>query len=222
MNIEGKKIYSTKVYFAHKLLFGIARKAADKSEKEPEQAIVSLIFSFNCMEAFINETIGSTELFYGGWRTEAEHELYEQMLSLQSSKASTLDKYKKSKKLFTKNHWDRTKSPYKEFETLRNLRNSIIHKPPEVIKGELTIGQGEYKYNSKYERPDVELQELLKLGITQPIVGDGSWLDSIMTPELARWSCQVALDVIDNFLTSLQEGRFKELMIEQMSLSIDD
>ncbi|TMO72162.1 hypothetical protein CWC17_14605 [Pseudoalteromonas sp. S3785] len=222
MNIEGKKIYSTKVYFAHKLLFYIARKAADKSTEEPEEAIVSLIFSFNCIEAFINETIGSTELFTGGRRTEAEQELYEQMLSLQSSKASTLEKYKKSKKLFTKNHWDRTQSPYKEFETLRNLRNSIIHKPPEVIKGELTIGQGEYNYKSKYERPDVELQELLKLGIIKPILRDGSWLDAIMTPELAEWSCQVAFDVINNFLTSLHEGRFKELMIEQMSLSIND
>ena len=160
MSIQGKKIYSKNVYFAHKLLFEIAKKASQNTDENPEQAIVSLIFSFNCLEAFINETIGSSELFCGGRRTPQEKELFEKMIVLQQEKSSTLDKYKKSKRLFTRNHWNKSESPYKEFEILRNLRNSIIHKPPEVILGELTIGEGQYTYSSKYERPDDELNHL--------------------------------------------------------------
>ncbi|MCS0048908.1 MULTISPECIES: hypothetical protein [Vibrio diabolicus subgroup] len=221
MGIEGKKIRSTNVYFAHKLLFGIAKKAAMQTNEEPEQAIVALIFSFNCLEAFINETIDSTELFCGGRRTEKERELYEQMLCLQKSKESTLDKYKKSKRLFTNNHWNRSLSPYKDFEILRNLRNSIIHRPPEVINGEMTIGEGLYKYTSKYERPEDELMELSNLGIIGTIQANESWLDLIMTPKFSDWCCDVAKGIIDNFLSSLHEGRFKDKMIEQMSLQED-
>lgn len=36
MGIEGKKIRSTNVYFAHKLLFGIAKKVAMQTNEEPE------------------------------------------------------------------------------------------------------------------------------------------------------------------------------------------
>ncbi|ELF6907132.1 hypothetical protein ACTFUH_003551 [Vibrio cholerae] len=221
MSIEGKKLYSTNVYFAHKMLFDIAKKASRQTNAEPEQAIVALIFSFNCLEAFINETIGSTELFCGGRRTEKEKELYEKMLCLQKSKESTLVKYKKSKQLFTNNHWNRSLSPYKDFEILRNLRNSIIHRPPEVIIGELTIGEGRYKYTSKYERPEDELTELSKLGIIGTIQANESWLDLIMTPKFSDWCCNVAENVIENFLSSLHEGHFKDQMIKKMSLQQD-
>jgi hypothetical protein len=219
VSIEGKKIYSTSVYFAHKTLFNIAKKAAANVNNDPEQALVSLIFSFNCIEAFINETISSSELFHGGRRTKIENELLEKMLELQQSKKSTLDKYKKSKVLFTTNHWNKSLSPYKEFELLRNLRNSIIHRPPEVILGELTIGQGQYQYSSKYERPEKELQELANMGIVESIKANESWLDIIMIPKFADWCCTVAESVIDDFLLSLHEGTFKNRMIEQMSLS---
>ncbi|NMH66511.1 hypothetical protein [Shewanella salipaludis] len=218
MSIEGKKIYSKNVYFAHKLLFEIAKKASQDTDENPEQAIVSLIFSFNCLEAFINETIGSSELFCGGRRTPQEKELFEQMILLQQEKSSTLDKYKKSKRLFTKKHWNKSESPYKEFEMLRNLRNSIIHRPPEVILGELTIGKWQYTYSSKYERPDKELTYLAQEGVIGSIQGKESWLDLIMTAKFAEWCCKVAMDIIANFLDSLHEGKFKELMAEQMSL----
>lgn len=219
VSIQGKKIYSKKVYFAHKLLFEIAKKASENTNENPEQAIVSLIFSFNCLEAFINETIGASELFCGGRRTHKEKELFEKMILLQKSKASTLDKYKKSKILFTKNHWNKDLSPYKEFETLRNLRNSIIHRPPEVILGELSIGEGEYTYSSKYERPNNELIELADMGVIGTIQGDESWLDLIMTVSFAEWCCQVTEDMIENFLGSLHEGKFKERISYQMSLA---
>ncbi|PKF56421.1 hypothetical protein CW748_10740 [Alteromonadales bacterium alter-6D02] len=218
MSIQGKKIYSKNVYFAHKLLFEIAKKASENTNENPEQAIVSLIFSFNCLEAFINETIGSSELFCGGRRSPKEKELYEKMLLLQQSKESTLDKYKKSKILFTKNHWNKSLSPYKEFEILRNLRNSIIHRPPEVILGERTIGEGQYTYSSKYERPDNELEELAEMGIIGSIQGNESWLDLIMTTSFSEWCCKVTEDIIENFLNSLHEGKFKERMTDQMSL----
>ncbi|WP_102505620.1 hypothetical protein [Salinivibrio kushneri] len=218
MSIEGKKIYSKNVYFAHKLLFEIAKKASQATAENPEQAIVSLIFSFSCLEAFINETIGSSELFCGGRRTPKEIELFETMIVLQQEKSSTLDKYKKSKRLFTKNHWNKTESPYKEFEILRNIRNAIIHRPPEVILGELTIGEGKYTYASKYERPEEELNYLAREGVIGSIQGKESWLDLIMTAHFAEWCCKVATDIIANFLDSLHEGTFKERMLEQMSL----
>jgi len=222
VSIEGKKVYSKNVYFAHKLLFEIAKKASQDTAESPEQAIVSLIFSFNCLEAFINETIGSSELFCGGRRTPQEKVLFEKMILLQQEKSSTLDKYKKSKRLFTNNHWNKAESPYKEFEVLRNLRNSIIHRPPEVILGELTIGEGQYIYSSKYERPDEALNHLADEGVIGSIQGKESWLDLIMTTQFAEWCCQVAMDIISNFLDSLHEGKFKKLMLEQMSLVQND
>ena len=85
----------------------------------------------------------------------------------------------------------------------------------------MTIGEGLYKYTSKYERPEDELMELSNLGIIGTIQANESWLDLIMTPKFSGWCCDVAKGIIDNFLSSLHEGRFKDKMIEQMSLQED-
>lgn len=217
-DIKNIQIRSKNVYFAHKVLLDIARKAEQDVVNDPKQAIVSLVFSFNCLEAFINETISSSEIFLGGRRTEEEKELANQLISLQKGRESTLCKYKKSKRLFTKNHWNKTESPYKEFELLQKLRNAIIHRAPEVINGESRIG-GTWIYTSAYERPEKELQELFDFGVLDEIQGNESWLDLIMTKKFASWCCRIAEEVINNFLFSLHDGKFKDEMINKMGVT---
>ncbi|WP_417698642.1 hypothetical protein [Psychromonas sp.] len=53
-------------------LYEIAVDARDRTEEHPEQALVSLIFSFNALEAFINETVTCCKVTLGG--RFAEHE----------------------------------------------------------------------------------------------------------------------------------------------------
>jgi hypothetical protein len=219
--LHGKKITKIRVHFAHHTFYSIAENARDNISSDPNSALISLIFSFNTIEAFINETISSRELFSGGRISKNEVKLYQGMKNMalgRKNNSSTLVKYKKAKRIFTKEVWNNKKSPYKEFFILQELRNAVVHRSPEVIKSEKLFRIEGQTFTVKYYRPEKQISELVKEGIINPIIGDDSWLECLKTKEFCDWCCQVAVDVINNFLNSLDEGRAKELMIDQMAL----
>lgn len=190
------------------LLFSIALNAQKKVKTEPEQALVSLIFSYSALEAFINETLCVREQFSGGRLTEEEKKFYTLMLQLQEKKDSTEQKYHLSKILFTGHPWEKGNNAFQRFDFLKKLRNELIHKKSETTETTRDVGLRETAINlPKHTRSLIK--GLKQRGLIDETNEMGSWLDSIQNEKFAKWCCDTAIIMTDEFIEMLPEGRYK-------------
>ncbi|MCX8904291.1 hypothetical protein [Vibrio parahaemolyticus] len=224
-DIKGKVIRGRKVHFAHRRFYSIAQHAKDNVESNPELAIVCLTFSFNTIESFINESLCSRELFCGGRLSDREIRMYNDLKRLvtgrNAHKVSISSKYKKAKGIFARERFRHNSYPDQDFETLRKLRNAVIHRAPEVIVSERIIGESGTNYRVEYFRPKAQLNRLVALGVIDSFNEGDSWLYSIENKAFCEWCCEVALNVTSYFLNALEPGVYKERIIEQMSLEFE-
>jgi hypothetical protein len=218
MDFRGKIIKSTHVFFRSGFLYKIALEASNKVENEPEQALVSLIFSYNSLEAFINETAMSCEIFSGGRRTNKERDFYDLINQMQDDQVSTAEKYHTAKEYFTDKRWDRGGKVFQNFTLLTLLRNELIHRKSEVVKQEKVIGgeKSEIDLCSIRKKLYSRLKDKKLVTNIDP-TADESWIDSVQNPQFAKWCCETALDMTTEFFSYLPEGHFKNKMMEQMS-----
>ena len=223
--LKGKVIRGRKVHFAHRRFYSIAEYARDNVRNNPDLAIVCLTYSFSTIESFINESLCSRELFCGGRLSDREKRMYDDLKRLvtgpYSHKASTIQKYKKAKNIFSRQRFCSDSHPDRDFEVLRKLRNAVIHRAPEVILSERMIDEKGVTISVEYHRPKAQLNYLVSIGVLDTFDESDSWLYSIETPDFCAWCCRVALDVTNFFLNSLENGVYKDKIIEQMSLEIE-
>ncbi|EGQ8902787.1 hypothetical protein GKA42_23910 [Vibrio parahaemolyticus] len=223
--LKGKVIRGRKVHFAHRRFYSIAKYARDNVRNNPDLAIVCLTYSFSTIEAFINESLCSRELFCGGRLSDRERQMYDRLKRLvtgrDAHKVSILKKYKTAKNIFSRQRFRPNSQPDQNFEVLRKLRNAVIHRAPEVIMSERVIGENGVTLNVEYPRPETQLKYLVSIGVLETFDEADSWLYSIETTQFCEWCCRVALDVTNFFLSSLENGVYKDKIIEQMSLEIE-
>ncbi|EGQ7881781.1 TPA: hypothetical protein SLZ57_002186 [Vibrio cholerae] len=220
--LKGIVIRGRKVHFAHRRFYSIAKYARDNVHNNPDLAIVCLTYSFNTIESFINESLCSRELFCGGRLSSREIRMYDELKRLvtgrDAHKVSISQKYKKAKGIFSRQRFRPNSHPDRDFEVLRKLRNAVIHRAPEVILSERVIGENGVTISVEYPRPTAQLNYLVSIGVLVAFDEADSWLYSIETKEFCEWCCCVALDVTNFFLKSLENGVYKDKIIEQMSL----
>ncbi|EJG1707951.1 hypothetical protein CDB79_RS00585 [Vibrio parahaemolyticus] len=223
--LKGKVIRGRKVHFAHRRFYSIAKYARDNIRNNLELAAVCLTYSFSTIESFINESLCSRELFCGGRLSARERRMYDDLKRLvtgrNAHKVSISQKYKKAKVIFSRQRFRSNSHPDKDFEILRNLRNAVIHRAPEVILSERVIGENGVTISVEYPRPKAQLNYLVSIGVLETFDEADSWLYSIETTEFCEWCCRVALDVTNFFLNSLENGVYKDKIIERMSLEIE-
>ncbi|EJC6747109.1 hypothetical protein QRC94_004712 [Vibrio vulnificus] len=223
MDLQGQIIKSTHVFFRAGFLYKIALEASKKVENEPEQALVSLIFSYNSLEAFINETATSCEIFSGGRRTDKERDFYYLINQMQDNRESTAEKYHKAKEHFTGERWDKGGKVFQNFALLTSLRNELIHRKSEVVKQEKVIGGEKSEIDLCSIRKKLYSRLIDKKLVTNidPTAYE-SWIDSVQNPRFAKWCCETALNMTTEFFSYLPEGHFKNRMMEQMSFQADE
>ncbi|MGS0690779.1 hypothetical protein [Shewanella sp. 30m-9] len=223
--LKGKVIRGRKVHFAHRRFYSIAKYARDNIRNNPDLAIVCLTYSFSTIESFINESLCSRELFCSGRLSDRERRMYDDLKRLVTGrdayKVSISQKYKKAKGIFSRQKFRPNSHPDRDFEVLRKLRNAVIHRAPEVIISERVIGENGVTINVEYPRPKTQINYLVSIGVLETFDEADSWLYSIETTKFCEWCCRVALNVTNFFLNSLENGVYKDKIIEQMSLEIE-
>lgn len=204
-------------FFRAVTLYEIAVDARDRTEEHPEQALVSLIFAFNALEAFINETVTCCKVTMGGRFAEHEKTFFSVMNELQKNKGSTQNKFELGKLILSGSGWERDKAPYQDFALLLKVRNELVHRKSEYHEDTLTKGEGfperTLKDHPKFFK-DLESRKLCDTSVV-----DGSWIDLIQTPAFSAWCCDTALSMTNEFLTSIQDvpnsklkGRMQEIL----------
>ena len=195
------------------LLFSIALDAQNRAAKEPEQALVSLIFSYSALEAFINETLSVTEQFSGGRRSDDEKKFYALMLQLQEKKDSTEQKYHLSKILFTGSPWQKGDEPFQRFDFLKRLRNELIHKKSETTATVRDLSTNEMSVTMSKNNLINGLKKRQLIDNTDEL---GSWLDAIQNEKFAKWCCDTAIIMSDAFIEMLPRGKYQEIFKEML------
>ncbi|HAS3609166.1 TPA: hypothetical protein I6202_003374 [Vibrio cholerae] len=211
-----------KGYFRAITLYDIAVDARNRTKEHPEQALVSLMFSFNALEAFINETVTCCKMTVGGRFAEHEKTFYSVMNDLQKNKASTQNKFEIGRLLLSGSSWNHNQKPYQDFKLLMKVRNELVHRKSEIHEDELITGTG-YPEKTLKDHPrfftDLQSKNLFN---SQDL--ECSWIDLIQNELFATWCCDTVLQMIQEFLHSIQDvpgSKLKPKMLETFDFTAD-
>ncbi|WP_133151117.1 hypothetical protein [Vibrio cyclitrophicus] len=202
-------------FFRAVTLYGIAVDASKRTAESPEQALVSLMFSFNSLEAFINETVTCCQLTMGGRFSEHEKTFFSVMNDLQKSKGSTQNKFQLGKLILSGKGWETSKAPYQDFVLLQKIRNELVHRKSEYHEDTLIVGEG-FPEKTLKDHPSF-FRQLESRKLCDSLVIDESWIDLIQTPAFAEWCCETAYAMTKEFLdsiTDVPQSKLKSRMIE--------
>ena len=175
------------------------RTAAAPSENEPGQddALVAILFSAASLEAWIGEIriLASSPAF-----SELSSHIgacADLIAETEDSRGSIRLKYLLVKNTLTGKSYNKGASPYQDFHLLFSVRDALVHMRPEKI-AEKTI--------SEKSRTDklVRALALKRLCIAKTPGIKSSWLSKISTGAVERWSCNVAVDMVDSICDGLR------------------
>lgn len=175
------------------------RTATAESENTPGQndAIVAILFSAATLEAWIAEIgiLASSPTF-----SELSSQISacaDLIAEIEDSRGSIRLKYLLAKNILTGKSYNKGESPYQEFRLLFSVRDALVHMKPERIAEKAT---------SEKSRTDKLVRALASKGLCIAKIPDtkSSWLSKISTRAVARWSCNVAVDMVDSICDGLR------------------
>ena len=210
-------------YFRAITLYDIAVDAKVRTKESPEQALVSLMFSFNALEAFINETVTCFELTVGGRFSEHEKTFYSVMNDMQKKQASTQNKFDIAKLLLSGSAWNVNENPYQDFRLLMRVRNELVHRKSEVYEDTLIKDSG-YPDKTIKDHPKF-IKDLKSRKLLNSSDLEGSWIDQIQNEKFANWCCDTTLQMTQTFLHSIkdeQDSKLKSEMLNILDFSVAD
>ena len=176
----------------------ISEKMLSNFENNPENAIVSIIFSFLTLEAFINESSEVVNYLKDGDRITLLY--YEKMEKLIKAKASTEDKYDEAINFFTKSKDHKGRQPFQDFHLLIEIRNFLVHTKADYFTANQELEKHpelrslEDHYNNNF------IKQLYNKGVLKPNDFNCNTIDLLMNFEVANWSLQVSKRMIEYFI----------------------
>lgn len=178
------------------ILFRVAVSAYERTESASSEkaggqndALVSILFSAATLEAFVNELalMAKVDSVLCGYKP------YQSIASIlnetEDSHGSIRLKFLLSRVILGGETYDKGAQPYQDFDTLFSIRDAIVHLKPEKLN----------------EDPKKILQRLRAKGICmddEPGVAQ-SWLAQITTRAVARWACNIVVDMVDSLKACL-------------------
>ena len=169
--------------------FTLAKKAYQRSLKDPGEAWVTIILSASCIESFLNDAMELLD-FLSTMEVEVavpeRTKAFASMLkSLESQNAPTQFKVEIAYFILTGEQVDKGAQPFQDFSLLFRLRNELIHKKPEY-----------YSRDNRSLHPLVA-QLVSRKVIPRPKVSElKHWPYFLDDPEVARWAYNVAVRVV--------------------------
>jgi len=171
---------------------GAASQASLAGSKAQGDARIAVVFAFIALEAFINEladfaneTPADTPLAIFGSR----------MKDLNDAGASIGVRFQLAKWILSKEPFDTEGQPYQDFQLLIQLRNTIVHLPPD-------------KTARDSSQPLVDSLKFLEALRQKGLARDShdavaSFLAEVSTPEMARWACDTAAAMVRSIVEVL-------------------
>jgi hypothetical protein len=178
-------------FFNSGILFKIAVSAYERTKSAlsdstdgQNDALVAILFSAAALEASIMDlaliAAGDSQIF---GRTDLQA-LADILDETESSRGSIRLKFLLAKSILSGKPYEKGSLPYQDFDTLFTLRDAIIHMKPEKITGE----------------PHKIIQRLQAKNLCEPQDPHltGSWLGQVSTRAVARWACNVVVDMVQS------------------------
>ena len=177
--------------FAASDLYHIAkggyRRSLEAGAGNPD-ALIAIIFSCATLEAYINQAISIAGIHE---QVDPKIKAFADIVGDMAGKDSSVTTlYHTARWVLTSETFDRGLRPYQDFALLVRIRNALIHlKPDRIING-----QPEKSAQTKL------LEELQRKGLTEvhlPL--RGTWTIYLHNPEVAKWACDTASQMIQSF-----------------------
>lgn len=185
------------MYFLNSgILFSIALSAYERLKSVPpdktigqNDALVAILFSAATLEAFVMELAlmaKSDSALFGYKPLQSLAALIDET---EASRGSIRLKFLLAKIVLGGESYDKGSQPYQDFDTLFAMRDAIIHMKPEKIT----------------EEPHKILQRLRAKNLCEdPEPGvKASWLSQISTRTVARWACNVVVEMVKSLKACL-------------------
>jgi len=179
------------------MLYRQAREAASRAStagpRAPSEARIAVVFAFIAMEAFINELSDFANETSGDISLAAFGSL---MKDLNDARASISVRFQFAKWILSREPFEKGRQPYHDFQLFIQLRNTIIHLPPDDASADpsepATIDSLKF------------LENLRQKGLTRDSHDAvASFLAEISTPEMARWACDTAAAMVRSIVEVL-------------------
>lgn len=195
------------IYFSDEF-YQIARNAYERSKNDPTEAIVAIIFSAITIEVFLNEMVDFATNQHLPKNEPEEISAFASILSnLENQKAQLDLKIQVLHYIFKKSQLNRGELPYQDFDLLIKIRNALVHKKPEKWTWSLEEGD-----NNKFE-PHKYIKRLADRKIIPAPTSNEPphWQALISRPEVARWACNVASQMIEFLADLVPVSQYKQL-----------
>lgn len=190
------------------VLYAIASSACTRSKHaEPESAagmqdsLVAIAFAAMTLESFIMEfavMAAHDAKIYGHKEMLLVHSLLE---AIETARGNVQSKFNLAKLALSGSEFVKGALPFQDFDLLIGLRNAIVHLKPEKL--------------SDAAHKLVEKLAARKL-IAEHVVGT-SWISQIALPSVAKWACDVVVDMVESVhksvphtttITTLRQDKF--------------
>jgi hypothetical protein len=199
-------------YFHAVHLFGIAKKAAGRSIKDPDFSIISIMFSVSALEAFINESVELARLVPTSERQKVVDGYRSVMSELEDRKEALLIKFYIGLLVLSGTAWDEGTQPFQDFKLLVTIRNQIVHIKADRWEAKLSSRGPEPRSPSQYPKFIAALQQKKLVGLR----GSRSWFELINNKRVARWACDTAAKITGAFADALPDGSYKKSLMQHV------
>jgi hypothetical protein len=197
----------------------IAHKAAQRADAQAaavssgsvaltEDAVTAITMAVSAAEAFINELADHLHLdAVSGPIAPQLQSTADLVAEIETEQGSVLLKYHVASLALTGGTFNRGAAPFQEFAELVRLRNAIVHLRPGTKYGQ--------KITDSLAQRGLAMSEQDGRGLP--------WFDRLLTPKTARWSVQVARDMMLAVLDmAKQHAKPHQLVLFNSTLSRDD
>lgn len=178
------------------ILFSVAVSAFDRLKSAPadktggqNDALVAILFAAATLEAFVMELALMAESDSALFGHKPLQSVAAVLDEIEHSRGSVRLKFLLAKVILGGETYDKGARPYQDFDTLFAMRDAIIHMKPEKITGE------PHKILRRLRAKD--LCEDTEPGVT------ASWLGQISTRAVARWACNVVVEMVESLKACL-------------------
>jgi hypothetical protein len=202
---------STGMFGSAGRLFFVARSAYEQT-KEPSsgkgaglwETLVAVVFSAAALEAFINEAAEIAAM-----STDPKDRLVETFAKLmeevEEARGSINLKFLLAKAIFAGKTYDKGEQRYQDFKQLMGLRNALVHMKADKFELDSKGGTS---------RKPLSAVQYLQTNKILAKVQPGTlmdWISLISTPEVARWACNVTVEMIQSIIEILPESHFQRV-----------
>jgi hypothetical protein len=189
--------------FTSRKLLRVARKAANRSKTEKDQALVAILFAAAAVEGFLNDIM---EFAAFAKRDPQANTLHVLLSEAEQQKAQVALKFQIINSVCRGTTLPRGDKLYQDFDLLFKLRNDLVHIRP---------GKARSGFWGPTERkPHKAADRLIARGIVsgEQVERAHSWLEIVTNQSVAEWACATAVEIATAVYQMIDSSILKSIL----------